>query len=156
MYQRILVPLDGSGTAHGALATAIGLAQAFGARLRLVHVVEAVAVLPLDPQAGGASGQLLSVMRDTGAKLLDQALAVARAAGVEADTLLYDGLGHRLGETVAEAARQWPADLVVLGTHGRRGLGRLLLGSGAEQIIRLAPVPVLVVRGTPHAPSEEP
>jgi nucleotide-binding universal stress UspA family protein len=52
-----------------------------------------------------------------------------------------------LGESVADEAADWGADLVVLGTHGRRGLGRVLLGSGAEQVIRLCPVPVLVVRG---------
>jgi nucleotide-binding universal stress UspA family protein len=53
----------------------------------------------------------------------------------------------RLGEAVAREAQQWDADLIAVGTHGRRGLGRVLLGSGAEQIIRVAPVPVLVIRG---------
>jgi nucleotide-binding universal stress UspA family protein len=54
---------------------------------------------------------------------------------------------RRLGESVADEAADWGADLVVIGTHGRRGLGRLLLGSGAEQVLRLSGVPVLVVRG---------
>ena len=58
-----------------------------------------------------------------------------------------------MGETVANAARLWNADLIVVGTHGRRGVGRMLLGSGAEQIVRLAPVPVLVVR-SPEVESE--
>jgi nucleotide-binding universal stress UspA family protein len=65
---------------------------------------------------------------------------------VSSDTRLVDRPGQRLGEAVAEEARSFEADLVVVGTHGRRGLGRALLGSGAEQVIRLAPVPVLVVR----------
>jgi nucleotide-binding universal stress UspA family protein len=60
--------------------------------------------------------------------------------------MLFDKLGERLAETVANGAKDWGAELIVLGTHGRRGVGRLLMGSGAEQIIRLAPVPVLVVR----------
>lgn len=62
------------------------------------------------------------------------------------DAQLIDDLGPRLGESVARVAREWKADLIVLGTHGRRGFNRLLLGSGAEQVIRLAPVPVMVVR----------
>ena len=78
-------------------------------------------------------------------------MAAARAAGVEADNMLFDKFGERLGETVAEAEKLWNADLIVVGTHGRRSLGRVLLGSGAEQIVRQAPVPVLVVRPTAPA-----
>jgi nucleotide-binding universal stress UspA family protein len=65
---------------------------------------------------------------------------------VPADTRLVESRGPRLGDAVAAEAREWEADLVVVATHGRRGLGRVLLGSGAEQVIRQAPVPVLVVR----------
>jgi nucleotide-binding universal stress UspA family protein len=154
MYKRILVPIDGSDAANRALATAIGLAQAFGGRLRLVHVLnENVWLAGYDVQSG-PSGELLRVMREAGTKVLDDGMAVARAAGVEADNMLFDKFGERLGETVATAAKLWNADLVVVGTHGRRGMSRLLLGSGAEQILRLAPVPVLAVRhasepGTP-------
>jgi nucleotide-binding universal stress UspA family protein len=67
---------------------------------------------------------------------------------VPAETKLVEGVGARLGEVVAEEARAWEADLVVVGTHGRRGVGRVLLGSGAEQVLRLAPVPVLAVRSS--------
>jgi nucleotide-binding universal stress UspA family protein len=56
-----------------------------------------------------------------------------------------------LPEVVADEARRWQADLIVVGTHGRRGVGRMLLGSGAEQVIRMAPVPVLVIRSEPQA-----
>ena len=62
--------------------------------------------------------------------------------------MLFDKLGGRRGETVADAAKLWNADLTVVGTHGRHALGRLFLGTGAEQIIRLAPVHVQVVRDT--------
>lgn len=85
-------------------------------------------------------------MRQAGEKVLAEALAIALSAGVTADTLLIDRFGERLGETVAQEATKWKADLLVVGTHGRRRLGRMFLGSGAEQIIRLAPMPVLVVR----------
>ena len=67
--------------------------------------------------------------------------------------MLFDDFGQRLGETAADAAKRWNADLLVVGTHGRRGIGRMLLGSGAEQIIRLAPVPTLVVRAPENAPA---
>jgi len=77
---------------------------------------------------------------------IDEAMATVKAAGVACDSLLVDELGPRLGESVAQAARDWKADLIVVGTHGRRGFNRLVLGSGAEQIIRLAPAPVMVIR----------
>jgi nucleotide-binding universal stress UspA family protein len=81
------------------------------------------------------------------AKVLDIAAAMAQSAGVTAEQQLVEDPGVRLGEAIASEARQWEADLIVVGTHGRRGIGRVLLGSGAEQIVRSAPVPVLVIRG---------
>lgn len=146
MYKRILVAVDGSPTSNKALAAAISLAQAPGGRLRLVHVVEEAAFLTGYDPFGSSSGRLLQAMSDAGARVLQDGTATALAAGVDADNMLYDRFGERLGETVASAARLWNADLVVTGTHGRKGVSRLLMGSGAEQIIRLAPVPVLVVR----------
>lgn len=152
MYKRILVPVDGSETSNKALVTALQFARDFGGRVRLVHVMEELTYLTgYDPY--GYSGDLVTVMRETGEKILDQGMAMAQSAGVEADSMLFDS-GERLAETVADAAKRWNADLIVAGTHGRRGLGRVLMGSGAEQIVRLAPVPVLVVRlpdGDSHA-----
>jgi len=152
MYQKILVPVDGSATSEKALATALGLAKAFGSQLRLVHVVEEMAYLAGYDQFGGYSGELIRVMRETGRKILDEAGARVAAEGVAVDSVLFDEFGERLAETVAREAAAWQADLIVVGTHGRRGMRRALLGSGAEQIIRLAPVPALVVR----APEDEP
>jgi nucleotide-binding universal stress UspA family protein len=146
MYQRILVPVDGSETSNKALVAALQLARVTGGRVRLIHVVEEMAYLSGYEQYGGYSAELLKVMRDTGTKVLNDGMAIAQAAGVEADNLLFDNFGGRLAEVVADAAKQWNADLIVVGTHGRRGVGRMLLGSGAEQILRLAPVPVLVIR----------
>lgn len=151
MYKRILVPVDGSATATRALVAALQLARDGGGRVRLIHVVEEVAFVDGYDMYGGQTGELLQVMREAGDKLLDAGLAVAQSAGVEADKQLFDKFGERLSEVVAGAARQWNADLIVVGTHGRRGIGRVLLGSGAEQIIRLAPTPVLVIRSTDEA-----
>jgi nucleotide-binding universal stress UspA family protein len=146
MYKRVIVPVDGSPTATKALVAALQLARDSGGRVRVIHVVEELAFVDGYDMYGGQTGELLQVMREAGDKVLDAALEIARSAGVEADKQLFDRFGERLGEVVASAARDWNADLIVLGTHGRRGIGRVLLGSGAEQIIRLAPTPVLVIR----------
>lgn len=92
------------------------------------------------------SGSILDVARDYANKVLSDGLAQAKSAGVPCDSRLADQPGRRLGELVAQEAQDWNADLVVVGTHGRRGVGRVLLGSGAEQVIRMSPVPVLSVR----------
>lgn len=142
MYKRILVPVDGSGTSNKALAAAIQLARDSGGRVRVFHSVDELAYL----SGFEYSGEVIRIARETAAKVLDDALAMAKAAGVPADKLLVDEAGIRLGQTVCDAATSWEADLIALGTHGRRGVGRVLLGSGAEQVIRMAPVPVLVIR----------
>ena len=146
MYKRILVPVDGSPTSGKALTAALQMARDGGGRIRLVHVVDEMAYLSGYDQYGGYTGELIKIMRESGAKILNDAMAIAQSAGVETDNMLFDKFGERLGETVANAAKLWNADLIVVGTHGRRGIGRAFMGSGAEQIIRLAPVHALVVR----------
>jgi nucleotide-binding universal stress UspA family protein len=141
-FQRILVPVDGSETSNKALVAALQIARDDGGQVHLVIALDETAYI------GGYdyAGNLIEIARKSAAKTLDDALAIAKAAGVPSDTRLIDVPGRRLGEIVADEARAWKADLVVVGTHGRRGIGRVLLGSGAEQIIRLAPTPVLVIR----------
>lgn len=146
MFKQILVPVDGSDTSNNAVRTATRLAREGGGRLRLVHVVDQASFLAGFDPSGGSSGQLFSAIRDSARQILDAGKAAAQAAGVEADTVLIDQMGTRLGDAVADAASRWGADLIVVGTHGRRGPSRLFLGSGAEQIIRLASAPVLVLR----------
>ncbi len=145
MYKRIVVPVDGSETAQKALVTALQMARKSSGCVHLVHVIEGLTPMTADPY-GAYSGDVIEVMRQSGRKILDDALELARAEGVQADTQLFDNFGERLAEVVADSATRFNADLMVVGTHGRRGLGRVLMGSGAEQIIRLSPVPVLVLR----------
>ena len=140
MFERILVPVDGSDVSNKALLAAIDLARLKGGQLRLVHATESLPPLPGD-------ARLHQALREEGEAILQRALAIADAGEVRAETRLLDEPGRRLGEAIADAARAWGATLVVIGTHGRRGLPRALLGSGAEHILRLAPVPVLAVRG---------
>lgn len=146
MYKQILVPVDGSETANKALRAALDLAKNSGGRVRAIHVIEELAYVSGYEQFGAYTEDLLNAMQEAGKKILQDAMTRAHSAGVEADNLLFDSVSGRLAEVVATAAREWNADLIVVGTHGRRGVGRMLLGSGAEQIIRLAPVPVLVIR----------
>jgi len=147
MYKRILVPVDGSETSNRAVVAALQMARENGGRLRLVHALDELAYL----SGYEYSADLLKAARDQGSRVLEDAQVMAKSAGVPADGKLVETAGRRLGELVAEEARNWEADLVVVGTHGRRGMSRILLGSGAEQVLRLAPVPVLAVR-TPHGP----
>ena len=148
MYKRILVTVDGSATSNKALVAALEMASYSGGRsvIRLIHVLDELVYLPgLDPHAG-QFGSAIRVMREAAEKVLADGLAIVQSAGVQGDTVLVDRLGAHLAETVAAQAKDWNASLLVVGTHGRRGVGRMLMGSGAEQIIRLAPCPVLVVR----------
>lgn len=142
MFQRILVPVDGSETSNKALVAALQLAREGGGRVRLVHAFDELAYL------GGLeyAGNIAAEAREYARKVLDEALAIAKASGVPSEARFLEAAGRRLGEVVADEARAFEADLIAVGTHGRRGVGRMLLGSGAEQVIRMAPVPVLAVR----------
>lgn len=146
-FQRILVPIDGSETSNKALVAALQIARDDGGQVRLAFALDEMAFI----SGYEYSGNLIEIARQGAAKTLGDGLAIARAAGVPSDTRLIDAPGRRLGETIADEARAWKADLVVVGTHGRRGMSRVLLGSGAEQIIRMAPTPVLVIRAEEKA-----
>jgi len=147
MYKRILVPVDGSPTSNKALVAALQLARESGGRVRILHALDDLVYLP----GAEYSGEVLVAAHEYARKTIDDAMAIAASAGVTADSRLLEVPGLRLGDLVADEARAFEADLVVVGTHGRRGVSRLFLGSGAEQVIRMAPVPVLAVR-EPEAP----
>ena len=146
MYQRILVPVDGSETSNAGLAEAVKLAKLTGAQLRLMHVIDESPFLMSGEGMAAISTDVLGLLRESGAHVLEQARALVAGQGVAVDTKLFDGITARLCDCVTEQVAQWHADLIVLGTHGRRGVGRMLLGSGAEQVARTATVPVLLVR----------
>ena len=145
MYEKILVPVDGSATSDLGLAEAIKLARLTGARLVLLHAIDTVAVAAI-PDAAAAAARLFDAMRENGEQILARAGAVAANGGVGAESVLLDTLSGRVSDLVVEEARKRAADLIVMGTHGRRGVGRVLLGSDAEQVVRNASVPVLLVR----------
>ncbi|HUL64924.1 MAG TPA: universal stress protein [Burkholderiaceae bacterium] len=152
MYERILVPVDGSATSDLGLAEACKLAKLTGARLLLLHAVDLAAVM-VAPEAAAFSGKLFDTMREAGEEVLAKAKATTQRADLAAETVLLDTTSGRVSDLVVEQAKKWRADLIVIGTHGRRGVGRLVLGSDAEQIVRMAPVPVLLVRGSGAQPA---
>lgn len=146
MYQKFLVPVDGSPTSDRGLAEAISLARVLGAQLRLIHVIDQVT--PMSTMGGGIAytDDVFAAMKEAGVKILAAARADANGQGIPVEVALLDNVSGRVSELIAKEATEWGADLIVLGTHGRTGVERLLFGSDAEVIIREAPVPVLVVR----------
>jgi len=152
MYQRILVPFDGSATSSRGLEEAIGIATLTGASLRLIHMLDILDFTNGFETAAIYTDHVIPFMRRTGEEILQGGKARAENAGVRADTVLLEGMKTRLCDAVAEQARAWGADLIVIGTHGRRGVGRMLLGSDAEQIVRTSIAPVLLVRA-PNPPT---
>jgi nucleotide-binding universal stress UspA family protein len=148
MYQRILVPIDGSDTSDRGLQEAIRMAQTTGAQLRLLHVMDRMSLATGFESYALYNADLVPLVKQAGEEILsDGSRLAAAAAGVRFDTRLIDNLALPLGEQVEECVNEWKADLVVIGTHGRRGFKRALMGSDAEQIMRLSPVPVLLVKG---------
>lgn len=145
MYRNILVPIDGSDTATRGLREAIKLAKEQGSRIRIIHVINEVAAI--SPHLYGLRFQrILEGMRVNGAGLLEEGRALVEAAGVPVESKMVETFGVPAGEYVVDAANEWPADLIICGTHGRRGLRRIVMGSDAEFILRHSPVPVLLVR----------
>ena len=147
MYKRILVAVDGSHTAELALQEAIQLAKSLGAQLRIVHAVDEVN-LNWDAEFGDSS-EMRRALTLSGRNILDKASAAATNAGVGADVklIVIDTLNRRIPQAIAEEAEAWPADLIIAGTHGRRGLSHVFLGSVAEGIVRVATKPVMLIRG---------
>lgn len=150
MYKRILVPVDGSRTSMKGLKEAIRIAKACKARLRLVHVVDESMAFRDSAFSFGTS-DIIDILKAGGAKSLKSAADFAQKQGVKAETALIESFKGRVAEGVVADAKKWRADLLVLGTHGRRGISHLVLGSDAELVVRLAPAPVLLVRGNAPA-----
>lgn len=150
MYPRILVPIDGSDPSQLALREAIKLSKGGGSQIQLLHVVDEHLVGPtFDPSyiSSAIYADAIAAFAAQGHRILDEAAAVLRQANIEPQCTFIETIGRRPAEFIVEAAREWPADLIIMGTHGRRGLRRLVMGSDAEWVLRSTPVPVLMVRG---------
>ena len=144
VYQRIMVAVDGSATSDRGLKEAIGLAADQKAKLAIVHVIDIVVVFG----AGQFPATYVAATRELARTIIERARDTAQSAGIDAEIQSPEIVtgGYHVGDTIAELARDWNADLLVVGTHGRRGFSRMLLGSVAERIVRMAPCPLLLVR----------
>ncbi|SMC29993.1 Nucleotide-binding universal stress protein, UspA family [Andreprevotia lacus DSM 23236] len=145
MYDKIMVPIDDSRVAERALSEALALAVPLKASIRLIHVIDATRIRTASGSAAAAEAALNAQCRQ-GERLLLQLGKVASAAGVSFDSKLLEAEDVATEEAILAEARDWAARLIVMGTHGRSGFQRLVMGSVAENTARLSPVPVLLVR----------
>ena len=152
MYQRILVPIDGSPTSDQGLDEAIALARATGGSIRLLNVLDELVFTTGFETGATYMRTVLPALRQHSERILAAGRQRVGAATVAVDTLTIECFARRPCDVIVEAAVQWPADLIVIGTHGRRGVNRMMLGSDAEQVARMAPVPVLLVRSPAPVP----
>ena len=147
MYSKILVPVDGSEPSTQGLNEAIQLARIHGSQLCLMHVVNEF-VLDYTFEPGLYSENLFAEMRRRGKEILDAAGKIVVSQGIKPSCVMVESIGGIAADLILEQAKQWHADLIVMGTHGRRGILRVAMGSNAEQVVRAATVPVLLIRCT--------
>ncbi|HEV8095236.1 MAG TPA: universal stress protein [Burkholderiales bacterium] len=144
-YKRILVPVDGSPTSRNGLDEAAKIARESGSRLLLLHVIDDTVAFS-SPESAGVN-VVLDALRASGRSALAEAAEHARRAKLQAETALLEKATGRVADAIVDQAKRWRADLIVMGTHGRRGVNRLLLGSNAELVVRSSTIPVLLVPG---------
>lgn len=147
MYKRILVPVDGSHTSTRGLQEAVRLAKEQHARVRLMHVVDEWSVIQSAGMDGSGAVDVLDALEESGKKALKNAKTLADRHAVMAEVVMYRNLSGRVADFIVKEAGKWRADLIVMGTHGRRGISHVLLGSDAEAVVKLSPAPVMLVRG---------
>jgi nucleotide-binding universal stress UspA family protein len=146
MYSKILVPVDGSATSTAGLNEGVRLAKIHGSQLCVMHIVNEF-ILDYTWSPGPFTENVFDVLREDGKKVLDAAEKIAVAQGIRPTRIMVESIGGVAADLILEQAKVWQADLIVMGTHGRRGLFRIAMGSDAEQVVRGATVPVMLVRG---------
>ncbi len=147
MYEKILVPVDGSPTSQLGLDEAIRVARAMGSTIHLLHVVDETSFTSSFEASVALTADVLQSLQSAGQQVLVAAQNYVREAGIPVEGEVVESFADRVSDLVLRKANECGAQLIVLGTHGRRGVQRVLLGSDAEQIVRQATVPVLLVRG---------
>lgn len=143
-YKRILVPVDASSTAARGMSEAARLAKAARARVMLLHVLDEYPALSM-PESGLAAGAIIEGLRESGERTLQKSVKAMARSGIKPQAAMVESATGSIAGTVVKEAKRWKADLIVVGSNSRGGVGRALLGSAAEEIARESPVPVLVV-----------
>lgn len=144
MFKHILVPVDGSATSLLAVNKAAQLAKAFGSEVTAVYVLDPYPFTGVGADFAYGQAQYLSAATAEANKALEDVNKAMTDSGVVVKTLI--GEGHAVHEGIARVADNVGADLIVMGSHGRRGLEKLVLGSVAQRVLQTARMPVLVVR----------
>jgi nucleotide-binding universal stress UspA family protein len=145
MYDRILVPVDGSDTSRRGFDEALALARRLGSSLVLLHVIDIVPISMemASPQAWEA---VTTGLRDLGREVLERCRQAASDRGVASESHLVEPAAERVADAIVDQALAHRCSLIVMGTHGRRGVRHALIGSDAERVLRQSPLPVLLVR----------
>jgi nucleotide-binding universal stress UspA family protein len=146
MYAKILVPVDGSPASAAGLTEAIKIAKSQGSEIRLMHVVNDL-ILDYGYGSGVYGSDALEVLRTAGRTILDAAEGTVRREGIKTNSVLLESCGERASDLILSEAQAWSADVIVMGTHGRRGVARIVMGSDAESVVRACSIPVMLVRG---------
>ncbi len=145
MFKHILVPVDGSPTAQKAVEKAAGLARAFGSEVTALYVIDPYPFTGLGSDFAYGQAEYLAAATAEASEATEAARIALAAAGVKVDTRVSEA--HAAWRGILETAEALGADLIVMGSHGRRGLEKLVLGSVAQRVLAQAQVPVMVVRG---------
>jgi nucleotide-binding universal stress UspA family protein len=146
VYGKILVPVDGSSGGNNALEHAASLANLCKAQVRVLHVLDVLAYANGFESSAIFADEVWPAMLASGHNILDEAQQKLQGFGVEVQGKLEQCDGRRVSQIIVDHAKEWGADLIVMGTHGRRGFNRLMMGSDAELVARIAPIPVLLVK----------
>lgn len=152
MFKKILVPVDGSATSEAGLKTAIGMARDSGGMLIVLHVVdEHVLIQTADYVGGSYYEETIDSLKDAGRKVLARACGLVEKAGIPYRSVSVETIEGGVANLIIEQCRKAKADAIVMGTHGRRGLSRMVMGSDAEGVVRGASVPVVLVKSKERA-----
>jgi nucleotide-binding universal stress UspA family protein len=145
MYRHILLPTDGSPASARAVESGIALAKTCGARATAMVAIDSFQTFGLAPdQFGLSEPQYTARARAHAQQVLDSIAAQAKAAGVPCDTVMREA--DQTHQAIIEAATAAGCDLIVMGSHGRRGMAALVLGSVAQKVLTHSALPVLVTR----------
>lgn len=144
MFKHLLVPIDGSPTSELAVAKAIGLAKAFDTEVTAIYVIDPYPFTGVGADFAYGQGQYLNAAKAAATDALSNARTQMEQAGVKVKTATVES--HTVWRGILEAAESGGADLIVMGSHGRSGIEKLVLGSVAQKVITNTRLPVLLVR----------
>jgi nucleotide-binding universal stress UspA family protein len=145
IYSKVLIPVDGSAASMAGVHEATRIATTQQAEFRLLHIADEFHWNDTF-EPGTAGGTIIETIREEGKRILRDATNVLAAYGLVAECRLIDSHGGPVASRIIHEAAEWPADIIVMGTNGRRGIARWAFGSSADEVSRASPVPVLLVR----------